>query len=104
MLGGIGGNGGKARLNNFAQADEKLANQLNESPELVHKFGVKSGKITAKDIQIYRDKNELTWHEVNDCKTIQLVPSKINSTFGHLGGVGEINAGAFEYGGFAYKA
>ncbi|NLL05737.1 MAG: HNH endonuclease [Clostridiaceae bacterium] len=104
MLGGIGGNGGKARLNNFAQADEKLANQLNESPELAHKFGVKSGKITAKDIQIYRDKNELTWHEVNDCKTIQLVPSKINSTFGHLGGVGEINAGAFEYGGFAYKA
>ena len=47
MLGGIGGNGGKARLNNFAQADEKLANQLNESPELAHKFGVKSGNITA---------------------------------------------------------
>lgn len=32
---------------------------------------------------------------------MQLVPSEINSKFGHLGGVGEINAGAFEPGGFA---
>ncbi|MCX2822932.1 HNH endonuclease [Bacillus amyloliquefaciens] len=40
-------------------------------------------------------KNKLTWHELNDVKTMQLVPTKINSEFGHLGGVGEINAGAF---------
>lgn len=31
---------------------------------------------------------------------MQLVPTKMNSTFGHLGGVGEMNAGAFEPGGF----
>ena len=31
-------------------------------------------------------------------KTIQLVPSEINGKFGHLGGVGEINAGAFKPG------
>lgn len=30
---------------------------------------------------------------------MQLVPTKINSEFGHLGGVGEINAGAFKPGG-----
>jgi len=30
---------------------------------------------------------------------MQLVPTKINSTFGHFGGAGEINAGAFEPGG-----
>ena len=47
-------------------------------------------------------KNKLTWHELNDGVTIQLVPTEINKG-GHLGGVGEINAGAFEPGGFANK-
>ena len=45
---------------------------------------------------VYRIKNNLTWHELNDTKIMQLVPTKINSTFGHLGGVGEINAGAYK--------
>jgi len=88
--------GGKARTYNFAQADAELANQLNKSPELARQFGMESGKITEKDINKYRDKNKLTWHELNDGKIIQLVPTIINGKFGHLGGVGEINAGAFE--------
>ena len=104
----LGGNdsklGSKARDENFAQADIKLAKQLNKSPKLAHNFGMKSGGIKSIDIKNYRKKNKLTWHEVNNCKTIQLVPSKINSTFGHLGGIGEINAGAFKTGGFACKA
>ena len=36
-------------------------------------------------------KNSLTWHELNDMKTLQLVPTKLNAYFGHMGGVGEIN-------------
>ncbi|CAI8706913.1 Cytoplasmic protein [Bacillus sp. IT-79MI2] len=60
MLGGTGKNGTKARTINFKQADPKLAEQLNNSPELASKFG-------------------------------------------HLGGVGEINAGAFKSGEFANK-
>lgn len=64
---------------------------------------VQSGKISARDIKKYREINNFTWHELNDVKTMQLVPTKINSEFGHLGGVGEINAGAFEPGGFANK-
>jgi hypothetical protein len=105
MLGGTDSKlGSKARDENFAQADIKLAKQLNDSPKLAQQFGMKSGEIKAIDIKNYRKKNKLTWHEVNDCKTIQLVPSKINSTFGHLGGIGEINAGAFKTGGFACKA
>ncbi|PGD64038.1 NAD+--asparagine ADP-ribosyltransferase-like protein, partial [Bacillus toyonensis] len=40
---------------------------------------------------------------VNDVKIMQLVPTEINKRFGHLGGVGEINAGAFEPGEFANK-
>ncbi len=101
MLGGKGGFGAKARRANFIQSDQKLADQLNHSPELAKEFGMESGKISARDIKIYREKNQLTWHELNDVKTMQLVPSKINSEFGHLGGVGEVNAGAFEPGGFA---
>ncbi|WP_350300026.1 HNH endonuclease signature motif containing protein [Peribacillus frigoritolerans] len=38
-----------------------------------------------------REDNKYTWHELNDLETIQLVPSKINSVFKHLGGVGEYN-------------
>ncbi|MDA7027415.1 T7SS effector LXG polymorphic toxin [Bacillus sp. CLL-7-23] len=103
MLGGKGSYGGKARTYNFAQADQKLADKLNDSVELARQFGMESGAITAKDIDKYRTKNKLTWHEVNDVKIIQLVPTEINKRFGHLGGVGEINAGAFEPGGFANK-
>lgn len=107
MLGGkkIGSKdyGKKARIYNFAQADQKLADQLNSSPVLAHQFGMEAGGITARDINKYRDKNKLTWHELNDVKTMQLVPTKINGTFGHLGGVGEESAGAFEPGGIAER-
>ena len=103
MVGGVGSNGTKARTANFKQADIKLAEQLNKSPELASKFGLTQGKIKAGDIADIREELMLTWHELNDGKTIQLVPSEINSKFGHLGGVGEINAGAFEPGGFAGK-
>ncbi|AWC30834.1 HNH endonuclease [Bacillus cytotoxicus] len=103
MLGGKGNYGTKARTYNFAQADQKLADKLNDSVELARQFGMEPGEITAKDIDKYRTKNQLTWHEVNDVKIMQLVPTEINKRFGHLGGVGEINAGAFEPGGFAKK-
>ncbi len=58
---------------------------------------MKLGNITASDIEDFRLTNNLTWYELNDVKMIQLVPSSINSTFGHLGGVGEINAGRICY-------
>ncbi|MCG0047122.1 HNH endonuclease [Priestia aryabhattai] len=103
MVGGIGGNGSAARRLNFTQADEKLAEQLNSSPELAREFGMESGEITWKQIEKYRRAHKLTWHELNDVKTVQLVPTEINSKFGHLGGVGEINAGAFMSGRFASK-
>ncbi|QBZ26255.1 MULTISPECIES: HNH endonuclease [Bacillus] len=103
MLGGKGAKGNTARDYNFKQANERLADQLNNSPELANQFGMEAGGITAKDIEKYRVKNKLTWHELNDGVTIQLVPTEINAKFGHLGGVGEINAGAFEPGGFANK-
>ena len=95
MLGGNGKRGTDARRANFAQADQKLADKLNVSPEMAWEFGMEPGGIKARDIERYREKYKLTWHELNDVKTIQLVPSVINNKFGHLGGVREINAGAF---------
>ncbi|MGG0656875.1 HNH endonuclease [Rummeliibacillus pycnus] len=104
MNGGTGSrNGNRARRSNFAQANEKLAEQLNKSPELAKQFVMTPGNIRAGNIEEYRLANNLTWHELNDGKTMQLVPSVINSKFGHLGGVGEINAGAYSPGGFATK-
>nr|WP_246438630.1 HNH endonuclease [Listeria portnoyi] len=94
MHGGKGSMGSKARDLNFKQANLKLVEQLNKSPELAKSFGMEAGNIKPKDIEKYRVKNKLTWHELNDTKTMQLVPSEINRSFGHLGGVGEINAGA----------
>lgn len=103
MLGGKGPKGNVARGYNFEQANERLADKFNKLPELAHQFGMESGEITARDIEKYRVRNKLTWHELNDGVTMQLVPTEINAKFGHLGGVGEINAGAFEPGVFANK-
>ena len=47
---------------------------------------------SASDVRKYRKSNGLTWHEMNDLKHMQLVPSEVNATFGHLGGCGEYNA------------
>jgi NAD+--asparagine ADP-ribosyltransferase len=80
-----------------------LANKLNKSDELTRQFGMEPGRVTIKEVENYRKINKLTWHELNDGKIMQLVPTEINKRFGHLGGVGEINAGAFKPGGFANK-
>ena len=71
------------RKKNFSQANKKLAEKLtNETGE----------KWTSSKVSKWISENNLTWHELNDCKTIQLVPSPINHPiFQHLGGVGEIN-------------
>lgn len=69
---------------NFDQADEKLA-------EMWSKIKFQGKKWSAGDIEKYRRANRLTWHELNNLKTMQLVPTDVNLTWGHLGGVGEYN-------------
>ncbi|AIC93167.1 HNH endonuclease [Shouchella lehensis] len=59
---------------NFRAADELLAAELG---------------VTRKEIVKMRKLEKLTWHELNDMSTMQLVPTEINSKFGHLGGVAE---------------
>ena len=104
MLGGKGKNGTKARQSNFAQADDAMTSELNKDLASANRLGItpSDGKsFTASDVTKYRINNKLTWHELNDTKTMQLVPTVVNTKFGHLGGVGEINAGAYAPGGFA---
>ncbi|OPG94627.1 hypothetical protein B2I21_30430, partial [Chryseobacterium mucoviscidosis] len=69
-----------SRTSNFSKADKLLAEQWS-TPEK---------QWTKAEVAIWRTKNKYTWHELNDGKTIQLVPSSVNSKFGHLGGVSEV--------------
>jgi hypothetical protein len=64
-----------SRPQNFQKADEQLAQQWGMS---------------RKDVTQWRKQNGYTWHEVEDLKTMQLVPTIVNTKFGHMGGVGEL--------------
>lgn len=61
---------------NFEQADAALARQRGDG-------------CTARDVANWRKANGYTWHELNDMKTCQKVPSSINKVYKHLGGVSE---------------
>lgn len=72
-----------ANPGNFNQADILTAQKWNEEK--------RDGKAwRAEDVKEYRQEHDLTWHECNDGETMMLVPSAVNSDFGHLGGVGEM--------------
>lgn len=68
---------------NFAQCDEKCAEQWNKEG--------KNGKTdwTDRDVKKWREENGYSWHERNDMKICDLVPTKVNDYFGHLGGAAE---------------
>lgn len=74
-----------SRSKNFSQADKALADQWTKI-----KYDGRSW--TARDIKTYRKSNNLTWHEMSNMESMQLVPSKVNQTFTHYGGVAEYNA------------
>ena len=62
-----------SRSLNFAQADKAYADL--------------SG-LSVRDIKTWRQANGYTWHEVEDLRTMQLVPSPVNGKYGHIGSVG----------------
>ena len=80
------------RTNNFKQGDEILADYWSKI-----KFEGKTW--SARDIATYRNANKLTWHEMSNMKSMQLVPSDINSQFKHFGGVAEYNVYSKQIGG-----
>lgn len=69
--------------NNYVKADKELAR--------IWTVKLKDGKEwTIDDVKDWRVSNGYTWHELNDMKTMQLIPSCINHPiFKHLGGCGE---------------
>ena len=73
------------RVSNFRQADEVLA-------EYWSTINYNGQKWTPRDVANYRTDKSLTWHEMSNMKSMQLVPKEINSQFTHSGGVAEYNA------------
>lgn len=81
------------RADNFRQCDEKCAEQWNKEG--------RDGRTdwSARDVKEWRQENGYSWHERNDMKTCDLVPTKVNDYFGHLGGVSECKKCDSEIGG-----
>lgn len=74
-----------SRSHNFNQADKALA-------ELWTKTQHNGRSWTARQVEAYRTSNNLTWHEMSNMESMQLVPRQVNQTFTHFGGVAEYNA------------
>ncbi|PMH44654.1 hypothetical protein BCU68_12465 [Vibrio sp. 10N.286.49.B3] len=68
---------------NFVQADRATADKWNEEG----KDGRTDWK--ASEVKQYRKDNDLTWHECEDMKTLQLVPSEVHNNVPHSGGISE---------------
>lgn len=56
----------------FKQAEDIAAERMN---------------ISVPELREYMSKNELTWHECGDRRTIRAVPTRINSAYKHSGGI-----------------
>lgn len=74
-----------SRSSNFRQADKVLS-------EYWTKIKYEDKIWTARDIEAYRKSNDFVWHEMSNMEYMQLVPSEVNETFTHFGGVAEYNA------------
>ena len=76
---------GTERDENFAKADEALAEQWTKEQKDGREW-------TAEDVRNYRKENHLTWHECGDRTTMQLVPAEVHSNIPHSGGVSAAKA------------
>jgi len=65
-------------LGNYDQADIALSEKISSET---------GQNVTPKQIRIFREGSNLTWHETSDGKTMQLVPTEINANCAHKGGV-----------------
>lgn len=74
-----------SRSKNFRQADKALA-------EYWSKIKYEGKTWTRAEVEGFRSDNNLTWHEMSNMDSMQLVPHEVNQTFTHFGGVAEYNA------------
>lgn len=72
---------------NFEQADEALAQYWTQ-------IKYQGRAWTGADVKAFRTNYpyKLTWHEMSNMESMQLVPFDVNDTFTHYGGVAEYNA------------
>ena len=80
---------------NFEQADEALA-------EIWTSVKYNGRPWTASDVKTYRSDNLLSWHEMSNMESMQLVPREIHATFKHYGGVAECKAMIGQEGGAVF--
>ncbi len=71
---------GAERFHNFSSSEKRV---------LETDWAKSKGLKTLKDFEEYRKEHNLTWHECSDGVTMLLIPTKVNSYFGHSGGVSE---------------
>ena len=70
---------------NFEQADTALA-------DFWTRIQYRGRSWTAREIEMFRTDNNLTWHEMSNMESMQLIPRDINQRFTHFGGVAEYKA------------
>lgn len=63
---------------NFKKADIEAAEKRGCSPQ---------------EVKEWRKENKYTWHEKNDCKTIEKIPAEVHGNIPHTGGVSEYKKG-----------
>ena len=80
---------------NFQQADEELAKIWTKSRHQGRSW-------TASDVRTYRTDNSLSWHEMSNMESMQLVPREIHGKFQHFGGVAECKAMIGQEGGAVF--
>ena len=82
-----------ARPISYAQANKSFADYLNSNEQYAKNLGIKpdNGRYTAKCVESFMRDNKYTWHELNDCETLQCVPTLINQKFRHIGFWGEMS-------------
>lgn len=73
------------REDNFAKADEALAKYWTQI-----KYDGQTW--TPRQIREYRINNMLSWHEMSNMESMQLIPREIHQKFVHYGGVAEYSA------------
>lgn len=82
----------RIRRDNFRAGDKYIA----QRPELIKELGIEAKNkaigVVPRDVARWRIANGYTWHEKEDLRTLQLIPSIINKYYPHIGGVGELNA------------
>ena len=87
------GRGGKVQIKDFSTSRRK--NFSKADAEMAKLKGV-----SKKEVFDWRKKNKFTWHEEQDCKTMQKIPSIIHGNVHHHGGVSMkkniINIGGIE--------